>query len=88
MYRSLDLVPIPQDRLQADQLIHSDAVHVSDSVRQSNRVCYAKAAFTKCTRRSFGSDCQLLLVVTDVTTRKPTSTKCLKSKKNFKEEKH
>lgn len=31
-YRSLDLMPIPQDTLQADQLIHSDIMHVDASV--------------------------------------------------------
>lgn len=33
-YRSLDLIPIPQDTLQADQLIHSDIIHVDGSVHQ------------------------------------------------------
>lgn len=31
-YRSLDLMPIPQDALQADQLIHSDIMQVDGSV--------------------------------------------------------
>lgn len=31
-YRSLDLIPIPQEALQADQLIHSDIMHVDGSV--------------------------------------------------------
>lgn len=35
MYRSLVLIPIPQDTLQADQLIHSDIMHVNGSVYQS-----------------------------------------------------
>lgn len=35
MYRSLDLIPIPQDTLQADQLIHSDIMHVNGSVHQN-----------------------------------------------------
>lgn len=33
-YRSLDLIPIPQETLQADQLIHSDIMHVEGSVDQ------------------------------------------------------
>lgn len=37
MYRSLDLIPIPQDTLQADQLIHSDIMHVNGSVHQKKR---------------------------------------------------
>ncbi|XP_035520687.1 spondin-1-like [Morone saxatilis] len=36
-YRSLDLIPIPQDTLQADQLIHSDIMHVDGSVHQENK---------------------------------------------------
>lgn len=33
-YRSRDLIPIPQDTLQADQLIHSDIIHVAGSVQE------------------------------------------------------
>lgn len=36
-YRSLDLIPIPQDTLQADQLIHSDIIHVDGSVHREKK---------------------------------------------------
>lgn len=36
-YRSRDLIPIPQDTLQADQLIHSDIMHVEGSVQQEEK---------------------------------------------------
>lgn len=47
-YRSLDLIPIPQDTLQADQLIHSDIMHVDGSVHRKKK----KQAATDAIRRT------------------------------------